>query len=92
MKKFTKIGGHIYITTPEIKVQHNVLYPGLFYPRQNFEVFLGQMALEIIDGFEMSHSCYAWKCINKPWTEKRPLFPKSEAKFIPMDILEMVNS
>lgn len=92
MKKNTKFGGYIYISIPEIQVKHTVIYPGLFYPKQNFEIFLGQMALQIEEELFIPFSCHVWKCKNLPWEYKKLLFPKTEDQFKYQHPLEMVNS
>jgi 2-polyprenyl-3-methyl-5-hydroxy-6-metoxy-1,4-benzoquinol methylase len=96
LKKLVKIGCPIYLSIPSEDVWHNVPYPGLMWPRQNFEQFLGQMALNIVD---FSHyqpagrgwPAYTWLCENRPWAEKKLAFPKGEEKFRNCTPLEATN-
>lgn len=49
IKRFMSEDTIFYLTIPTESVEHNTLYPGLFYPRKNFDEFLHQMAFEIVD-------------------------------------------
>lgn len=97
IKKLVKIGGEIIISYPTETVWHNVPYCGLLWPRQNFEQFLGQMALDIRAFWEFQPKpnggwpAYHYRCVNRPWSEKRMAFPKTEAKFLHATALEMGN-
>ncbi len=97
MKKLVKEGGDIYISVPDETVTHNVLYPSLLWPRQNFEVFLAQMALPIQEFWHFQPGrgegwpAYVWRCSNLPWSSKRLVFPKAEPKFINASPLECTN-
>lgn len=93
IKKFTKENGEIIITIPDQKVWHNTVYPSLMFPHQNFEQFLAQMSLPIIESyyFEDGWQTRVWKCRNAPWEESKMLFPKHEAKFFGKTPLEYTN-
>ncbi len=92
-KKIVKENGEIYISIPHENVTHNAIYPGLLWPIHNFEQFLGQMALEIVDRWtwESGWNAYNFKCINKTWDKKKMMFPKHEEKFKNATPVEMVN-
>lgn len=96
IKKLVKIDGTIYISLPTETVWHNVVYPGLMWPRQNWEQFLGQMALRITDFWVYEPKtrgwpAYQWRCVNDPWSSKKLLFPKIEEKFLNCTPLEATN-
>jgi len=48
IKQLMKEDSFLYLSIPSEATTHNTLYPGLFYPVENFEEFLRQMAFEII--------------------------------------------
>lgn len=96
IKQLVKPGGHVIISLPTEEVWHNVPYPGLMWPRQNWEQFLGQMALPIAAFWHYPKPAwgwpaYHWWCENRPWSEKRLLFPKAEEKFRNCTPLEATN-
>lgn len=92
-KKFCKVGGKIIISIPSVECWHNYIYPSLMNPKENFEQFLGQMALKIDkysywkDGWQ----CHCWQLENRPYTESKMLFPKNESKFYGKTPLQYVN-
>ncbi len=49
IKRFMNPQTVFYLTIPAESVQHNTLYPALFYPSENFDEFLHQMAFTIIN-------------------------------------------
>lgn len=97
MKKLTKIGGSILISTPTIDVWHNTIYPSLLWPVESFELFLNQMALPVTAKWDYiplpgkGWPAHHFLCNNRPWMEKRMLFAKQEAKFLHATPLEMTN-
>ncbi len=96
IKRLVKEGGEVYVSIPPESVWHNVVYPGLLWPKQNFEQFLGQMALEIVEAWTYvpqgrGWPAYTWRCINRGWQHKRMAFPKTEEKFRLATPLEMTN-
>lgn len=93
VKKLVKPSGMIYISLPHENVTHNAIYPGLLWPEQNWEQFLGQMSLPIHDRWLWAKGWNArhWVCFNRPYSEKRMLFQKQEAKFLHATPVEMVN-
>ena len=96
IKKIVKPNGDIFISIPTEQVTHNAPYPSLLWPVQNFAQFLGQMALPIEDFYVYKPvSCgwpaYQFKCRNAGWEEKKLLFPKDEAKFLPLNSVECTN-
>jgi SAM-dependent methyltransferase len=93
IKKLVKQDGSIFISIPTETVWHNAPYPGLLWPRQNFEQFLEQMALPVREFYACTKSwpTYNYHCRNANWHEARMLFPKSEAKFQGKTPLEYTN-
>lgn len=97
IKAMTKEGGDIIVSTPTETVWHNVVYPGLLWPQPNWEQFLGQMALPILDRWTYTPSpnrgwpAYCYRCSNAPWSASRMLYPKSESKFHGVTPLQMTN-
>ena len=102
IKKLVKPDGDIFISVPTEEVWHNTPYPGLLWPPQNFIQFLGQMALPLVEPSRESAiiyrpkdrgwPAYQFRCRNAGWPEKRLLFPKEEAKFLPLTPLEATNA
>lgn len=94
IKSITKIDGEIYISVPDKECHHNTFYPGLLYPESNFVQFLEQMAFRIEDQVFSDHSFKSWiyKCINRPWNEKKLKYSKgTEEKFWNATIEQVVN-
>lgn len=96
IKKIVKIGGDIFLSVPTESVTHNVVYPGLLWPPQNFRIFLEQLALPVVDFYiyqpkDRGWPAYQYRCVNRPWSEKRLLFPKTEQKFVDCTALEATN-
>ncbi len=96
IKKLTKQNGDIFISIPPYSVTHNTPYPGLLWPRQNFEVFLAQMALPIIEFWDYVPQNTGWPahtyhCRNARWIESNMLFHKEEAKFCGVTPLQATN-
>lgn len=92
-KKLVKQNGDIYISIPTEQMWHNAPYPGLLWPVQNFEQFLGQLALPILDRWTWSGGwpSYMFRCRNAGYEEKVMLFPKHEGKFLYANPIEMTN-
>lgn len=83
MKNHTKKNANIFLSLPDVSVTHPTIYPSLIYPESNFEEFLGQLALPII---EKSTCSLPWKmhhyiCRNAPMEEANHKFPKPYLKF-----------
>jgi len=93
VKKLVKEDGDIYISIPHENVWHNAIYPALLWPEQNWEQFLGQMALPIKDRWlwDKGWNARHWWVKNRPYSEKVMLYPKEESKFINATPVEMVN-
>ena len=97
MKAMTAPGAPIILSIPTETVTHNTIYPSLLWPRQNWEMFLAQMALPITDFWTYEPApgkgwpAYHYRCINAPWTESRMVFPKAEPKFKGVTPLEATN-
>ena len=93
MKWTTKKNAPIYVSIPDVRVTHNVVYPGLIFPHTNFEEFLLQMALPIEEHvvFEGDWPDRIWKCRNASWAEKKLKYPKAESKFINATPIEATN-
>lgn len=83
-KKILKINeGILYLSIPEERTTHNTIYPGLIYPKSNFDVFLQQMAFEIID-CRLHTKCFSqhvYTLVNKDWSWCKMLWHKTEDKF-----------
>jgi len=93
IKKLVKQDGDIFVSIPTETVWHNTIYAGLLWPRQNFEQFLEQMALPVIEFYQCNKSwpTYNYHCRNANWHAARMLFPKMEAKFQGKTPLEYTN-
>lgn len=96
-KKLVREGGMILVSIPTITVWHNAPYPGLLWPTEHFEQFLGQMALPVVNRWDYipgpgkGWPAHHFLCTNRPWSEKRLMFPKAEAKFRDCTPLEATN-
>lgn len=93
IKHMTKLNSDIYISVPDERMTHPVIYYQLFYPHTNFMDFLECMALPIIDHVLFDNGWPSWifKCRNAPWQEKKMKFWKSEDKFRKANLLEVTN-
>ncbi len=96
IKAATKVGAPVVISVPPYSVTHNCPYPGLLWPETNFRQFLEQMALPVFDSWEYQPKTVGWPathylCTNQPWSAKKLLFPKQEAKFIDCTPLQATN-
>lgn len=93
LKSIVEENGTIFLSIPEIATTHNVLYPGLFYPSENFDEFLGQMALKI-ERKVLHNVCFSqwvYTLRNLPWSESKMKFHKGEDKFRGKTPLEQIN-
>lgn len=83
MKKLLKENGTAIFTIPHISVTHPVIYPGVFYPEDNFKLFIEQYAwlVEDMDIFTAGWHTVCFKVKNAPLSQSKPLFYKSEEKF-----------
>lgn len=96
IKKLVKRNGYILISIPTETVTHNSPYPSLLWPIANFQLFLSQMALPVIEFWEYQPKTVGWPayhflCRNADWREKVLLFPKTEEKFVNCTPLEATN-
>ena len=93
LKWFTKDGGDVYITIPDERMTHPVIYYQLFYPHTNFIDFLECMALPVKEAHLFNGNWPSWtfKCENRPWREKKMHFYKGEEKFRNANLLETTN-
>jgi SAM-dependent methyltransferase len=93
IKKVVKENGDIYISIPHANVWHNFIYAALMIDRFNFEQFLGQMALPVLEYhlWDKGWNAHTWRCRNAPWTEAKMLYPKDEPKFYGKTPVEYVN-
>lgn len=93
IKKMTMRNGDIYISIPDERMTHNVVYPGLMFPHENFEQFLEQMALPIQEAvlFNGDWPSRIYKTKNLGWDKKKLVFPKNEEKFLLVSPLECTN-
>ena len=82
-KNILKQDAILYLSIPNVKTEHNTIYPGLLYPINNFEYFLKQMAFEIVD-HKIHDKCFYQEVFtlrNKTWNDSKMLWRKSEEKF-----------
>lgn len=93
MKKLLKDNGMAIFTVPHISLGHPVAFPGLFYPEQNFKIFIEQYAWIVEDYalFDGNWKACCFKVRNAPMIEQRMIFPKSEAKFHGKTPIEQTN-
>lgn len=94
MKKLLKVNGSAVFTIPDILVTHPVAFPGLFYPHENFIIFIEQYAwlVEDQDFFTAGWQTRGFRVRNAPMREQRPLFDKPEApKFRGNDPIAWTN-
>lgn len=93
IKKLVEPNGEIFISIPHANVTHNYIYPALMVAKENFEQFLGQMALPIIEYWlwDRGWNSHHWRLRNAPWKEAKMLYPKNESKFIGKTPIEYVN-
>lgn len=93
IKKMTKENGDVYISIPDERMTHPVIYYQLFYPHTNFKDFLECMALPVEDMvlFDNGWPSWVFKCKNRPWREKKMRFYKEEEKFRDANLLEVTN-
>lgn len=93
VKKLLKKDGMLYLSIPHTDMEHNTLYPGLFYPVNNFRQFLGQMAFEILDMREhrKNFAQNVFTLQNKDWSFSKMLWHKSEDKFRNIPPIVSVN-
>ncbi len=93
IKKIVRENGDVYISIPHVNVWHNYIYPALMWEQKNFEQFLGQMALPVLEYhlWDKGWNAHTWRCQNAAWTDSRMLFSKSEAKFVGKTPVEYVN-
>ncbi len=93
MKSLLKVNGRALITIPHVSCTHPVAYPGLFYPEQNFKIFIEQYAW-IVEDFEVFKDGWptcCFFCRNAPMIEQRPLFAKSEPQFQGSNPIDWTN-
>jgi len=82
-KNILKQDSILYLSIPNVKTEHNTIYPGLLYPVNNFEYFLKQMAFEIVD-HKIHDKCFYQEVYilkNKDWSHSSMLWHKNEDKF-----------
>ena len=80
MKKLLKVNGKAIFTIPDVLVTHPVAFPGLFYPHQNFTIFIEQYAwlIEEQHFFTAGWQTRSFKVRNAPMREQKVIFPKDE--------------
>lgn len=83
MKKLLKENHYAIFTIPHVSVTHPIIYPGVFYPEQNFKIFLEQYAWLVEEQvtFTAGWPTVCFLVRNAPMIEQKVLFPKSESKF-----------
>lgn len=93
IKDATQINGDVYISIPDERMTHPVIYYTLFYPHYNFIDFLECMALPVMDQYIFDNGWPSWiyKCKNVEWKNKKMKFYKHEQKFRDANLLECTN-
>lgn len=83
IKKLMHEDSVFYLSIPHVSVTHNTIYPSLFYPAQNFIIFLEQCAMEIIDArvHDKSFMQNVFILKSKDWSHSKMLWHKSDEKF-----------
>jgi len=83
IKKLLKEDGILYLSVPNIKTQHNTIYPSLLYPVENFIGFLHQMAFKIISHKIHDKSFFQEVFVleNKNWNHCQMVWPKEHENF-----------
>lgn len=94
MKSLLRVNAPAVFTIPDMAVTHPVAFPGLFYPHQNFAVFIQQYAWLIEDHelFTAGWQTHGFRVRNAPMAEQRPLFPKAERHFVGLDPIAWTNA
>ncbi len=93
MKKLLKVNGKALFTIPHVSVTHPTAFPGLFFPEQNFQIFIQQYGW-IVEDFDIFQDGWKTCCFlvrNAPMKEQIPLFPKQEAKFRGQEPINWAN-
>lgn len=83
IKNILKKDGILFLSIPNVRTEHNTIYPGLLYPIGNFICFLNQMAFEIVS-HRVHDKCFYQDVFilkNKDWNDCNMLWRKSEEKF-----------
>ena len=83
IKNILKKDGILFLSIPNVRTEHNTIYPGLLYPVSNFIYFLDQVAFEIINHRVHDKAFYQEVFIlkNKDWNYSNMLWRKTEEKF-----------
>lgn len=83
IKKILKPDGILYLSIPHEQTTHNTIYPGLLYPKDNFIIFLKQLAFEILEIKFHDKAFFQNVFIlkNKDWSHSKMLWHKQEEVF-----------
>jgi SAM-dependent methyltransferase len=83
IKNILKQNGLLYLSIPHENTTHNTIYPTLLYPKENFNIFLKQLAFEIIDIRYHDKAFYqnVFVLKNKGWNYSEMFWPKHEEIF-----------
>jgi SAM-dependent methyltransferase len=83
MKKILKENHYAIFTIPHISVTHPTIYPGIFYPEQNFKIFIQQYGwiVERIEHCPIGCKSVCFLVKNLPLEKSIPMFPKNDIKF-----------
>lgn len=93
LKKLLKPNGKALFTVPDYSMLHPTAFPGIFFPAENFQVFIEQYAW-IVEDFAQYPGNWKSNCFlvrNAPMSEQIPLFPKGESKFVGKNPIEWTN-
>lgn len=93
MKKLLKVNGKALFTVPHVSVTHPTAFPGLFFPEQNFQIFIQQYGW-IVEDFDVFQDGWKTCCFlvrNAPMSEQIPLFDKAESKFRGQEPINWAN-
>ena len=83
MKGLLKENAKALFTIPHVSITHPTIYPGIFYPENNFKTFIEQYGwiVEEVDYCNVGCKSVCFLVRNAPLTESRPMFVKNEPKF-----------
>jgi len=93
MKSLLKEDGKALFTIPHESTTHPTIYPGIFYPENNFKIFIEQYGwlVEALDYCPIGCKSVCFLCKNAPLTDSKPMFPKQDPKFFGKSPREYTN-
>jgi SAM-dependent methyltransferase len=93
MKKLLKENAYAIFTIPHQSTTHPTIYPGIFYPENNFKIFIEQYGwiVEDIDYCPVGCKSVCFLVKNLSLDQAKPMFPKNEIKFLGKTPREYTN-